>query len=127
MRRKHPNKNNSWRKRRYYQHLKKYNINNRWVFTDPDSGNFMYQTKWTGIARNIMIRNEARPDDKFFKEYFIKRQAIKFTRKNFFFGDRFSRELSVSQDHICPICEQSLYNGEVIQRHHIIPVAKGGK
>lgn len=51
----HPNKNNRWLKKRYFNHLQKYGINNRWVFTDPDTGSFLYQLKWT---RN----NQARDD-----------------------------------------------------------------
>lgn len=43
----HPNKNNKWKKERYFKHLNKYGINNRWVFTDPKSGTFLYQLKWT--------------------------------------------------------------------------------
>ncbi len=50
--------------------FKKYGINNNWVFTDPETGVFMYQLKWTGITRHVMIKNIARPDDREFTEYF---------------------------------------------------------
>jgi RNA-directed DNA polymerase len=43
----HPNKNNKWLKQRYWKHLQKYNIDNKWVFTDPATGIFLYQLKWT--------------------------------------------------------------------------------
>ena len=29
--------------------------------------------------------------------------------------------------HICPICEESLHNGEPVELHHIIPVKDGGR
>lgn len=47
MHRVHPNKSNWWLKQRYYKHLQKYGIDNKWVFTDPQTGIFLYQLKWT--------------------------------------------------------------------------------
>lgn len=34
--------------------------------------------------------------------------------------------LAESQDHTCPVCGDSLYNGETIHRHHILEKSKGG-
>ena len=30
------------------------------------------------------------------------------------------------QEHKCPVCGDSLYNGEEIETHHIVPVKEGG-
>lgn len=37
------------------------------------------------------------------------------------------QKVADSQDHICPVCSDSLYNGEELHKHHIITVKKGGK
>jgi len=29
--------------------------------------------------------------------------------------------------HLCPVCEESLYNGEELHLHHIVPQKDGGK
>ncbi len=47
MHRVHPQKNNGWLKKKYFKHLQKYGIDNKWVFTDPQTGIFLYQLKWT--------------------------------------------------------------------------------
>lgn len=74
-----------------------------------------------------MIKNIALPDDKSFKKYFLKLKEMRYNNSNFFFVNRFSRELAISQNHICPICNEVLYNGEAIEKHHIIPYKDGGK
>lgn len=30
-------------------------------------------------------------------------------------------------EHRCPLCKESLYNGEIVELHHIIPQKSGGK
>jgi RNA-directed DNA polymerase len=82
----HPNKNNHWKKQRYFHKLQKYGINNHWVFTDPETGIFLYQLKWTGIVRHIMIRNNARPDDREDKEYFNDLRNMRSNNTRFFFS-----------------------------------------
>jgi hypothetical protein len=64
-----------------------------------------------------MIRNDARPDDRDFSEYFRILRNQRSDLKSFFFLNTLNRSLSSSQDHICPLCGETLYNGEGI---HII-------
>jgi hypothetical protein len=45
---------------------------------------------------------------------------------NFFFLNKLNRSLATSQSHSCPICMESLYNGESLHKHHIIPFKEGG-
>jgi RNA-directed DNA polymerase len=125
MRRKYGDKNATWMKKRYYRHLKAFGINNRWVFTDPKTGIFLMQLKWTGIQRHIMIKNNACPDDPNKIEYFKTRRGLNIERNINPFSV-LQKSLAISQDHICPLCNTSLYNGEKLHRHHIVAYADGG-
>ena len=73
-----------------------------------------------------MIKNLARPDDKEFREYFSLLRNSRSNNNNFFFTNKLNRSLATSQDHLCPICNQTLYNGEGLHKHHIIPFKEGG-
>lgn len=125
--RRHPQKNKGWLKDKYFNHLQRYGINNKWVFTDQETGNFLYQLKWTGIDRHIFIRNNALPDDPSFKDYFIKLKEQRYSKSNPYFDNRLSRELATSQRFTCPMCDDDLFNGESLQKHHIIYYTDGGK
>lgn len=35
--------------------------------------------------------------------------------------------LAKSQNHTCPICEQTLYGEFPLQHHHIVPISQGGE
>lgn len=54
------------------------------------------------------------------KEYFEKRLSGLVT-------SRFHAAIYKQQKNICPECEESLFNGEAVEMHHIKPQAKGGK
>jgi RNA-directed DNA polymerase len=54
------------------------------------------------------------------KEYFIK-------RKNYLIWAKFRAAVYKKFNQICPICKDSLHNGENVELHHIEPVKQGGK
>lgn len=35
-------------------------------------------------------------------------------------------QIAINQNWKCPICKQSLFNGEKIETYHIVPVKQGG-
>ena len=74
-----------------------------------------------------MIINSACPDDSNFKLYFSQLKQNRFNKNNFFFKNKLARELTISQYHHCPICNDDLYNGESLHKHHIIDFKDGGK
>lgn len=130
MRRKHPNKNTGWMKDRYFRHIKQGLIDNRWVFTDPISSQenpvFMYQFKWLPVEDHVMVQNSRNPDNPDDKSYWIEITEKRANNKKFSTLSKLDMDLSTSQDHICPICSASLYNGEELHRHHLIEFSKGG-
>ena len=49
----------------------------------------------------------------------MRKSAIKLTESY--------RKLANKQKGRCPFCNESLFNGEKLHKHHIIPRSKGGK
>lgn len=71
---------------------------------------------------NIMVPDDRSPIS---LAYWEKRQANKQHKTWSNYESRL--KLAKKQYHICPICEESLYNNEELHVHHIIPKKKGGK
>jgi RNA-directed DNA polymerase len=128
MRRQHPNKSVGWLKKRYFTTLILGPINNNWVFADPLNRKVvMHQFKWYPQYNHVMIRNLAVPDDPNLTEYFEELEITRAELKPPSLFSTFENNLFISQDGICPICENSLSNGESLHKHHIIPKSQEGK
>ena len=131
---KHPRKSWKWRKAKYWGKLNP-DHNGRWIFGDtkPPKWNLLYNEDeihcphllkfaWTKIQRHILVKGRSSPDDPKLKEYWVKRNSkgannlIKSYQK-----------LAKRQNDKCPICGESLFNDEAIQKHHIVPKSKGGE
>nr|AFU83027.1 RT-Mat-En [Chlamydomonas subcaudata] len=125
--RQHPNKNKTWVRENYFTHLIAGPINNKWVFhAKGKSKIYMYQLKWFPIQRHILVQSAACADDPNFTDYWVKLDNIRMNKKLFNYWNHSDDDLSKSQFEICPICLESLFNGEEIHRHHIIEQRKGG-
>ncbi len=124
--RRHPNKNKKWIRKRYFKTIK----GNRWVFscTISDRGKdkelVLYQIAYTPIERHIKVRGDASPDDPSLKEYWEKRHK-NFGKSRFGKGSKLFM-IAENQNWKCPECGEPLFNGEEIETHHIVPVAEGG-
>lgn len=125
--RRHPNKNTKWIRKRYFK-----TINGiKWTFATTTSDRrgqekdlILYPIANTPIERHIKVKGEASPDDPSLKEYWKKRH-LKFGKS---YWERNSRnyKIATNQEWKCPICGEPLFNGEEIDTHHIVPVAQGG-
>jgi RNA-directed DNA polymerase len=125
--RRHPNKNKKWVRKRYFKTFK----GNRWVFactTSDRRGNdkelVLYPIAYTLIERHIKVKGDASPDDPSLKEYWDKRHQ-KLGKARFEKGTKLYT-IADNQDWKCPECGEPLFNGEEIETHHIVPVAEGG-
>jgi RNA-directed DNA polymerase len=126
--RRHPNKNTKWVYRRYFKTIN----GNKWTFATKTSdrrGNekdlILYPIAYTPIERHVKVKGEASPDDPSLREYWEKRHQ-KYGKSHW---ERNSRNYNIAQNQNwkCPICGESLFNGEEIDTHHIVPVAQGGQ
>lgn len=126
--RRHPQKNHHWIAQRYFGKQEGPSKNN-WRFFGLTGNNiklFLIKFSDFKIRRHIMIKNNMVPDDRSQKsiDYWGKRMA----NKQFLtWGSYESRlKLAKKQFHICPICNESLYNEEELHVHHIKPKKLGG-
>jgi RNA-directed DNA polymerase len=126
--RRHPKKAYKWIKDRYVIHYQQNGFNSKWVFRDPVTGIISLKPHWFAEQRNWPPVEGARsPDDASSRDYWALRQQKRFASKNVDLHTNFDRTLAARQEHLCPVCFESLYEGETLHRHYIVPVAKGGK
>jgi RNA-directed DNA polymerase len=125
--RRHPNKNTSWVRKRYFKTIKGV----KWVFACTTSDRrakdkelILYQIASTSIVRHIKVKGDASPDDPSLKEYWEKRHQ-KLGKTRFDKGTKLYT-IAENQNWKCPECGEPLLNGEEIETHHIVPVAEGG-
>jgi RNA-directed DNA polymerase len=125
--RRHPNKNSKWVRKRYFKTIK----GNRWTFActtsdrrGKDKELVLYQIASTPIERHIKVKGNASPDDPSLKEYWDKR-LTKLGKTRFDKGTKLYT-IAKNQEWKCPKCGEPLFNGEEIETHHIVPVAEGG-
>lgn len=125
--RRHPNKNTKWVRRRYFKTIN----GNKWTFatiTSDRQGDSkvlnLYQIAYTPIERHVKVKGDASPDDPSLREYWEKRHQ-KYGKS---YWERNSRNYKIAQNQNwkCPICGEPLFNEEELDTHHIFPVAQGG-
>lgn len=124
---RHPNKPKSWVLRHYFGRVTQDSLVFRTSLIDRNGKPRIaqiYRTRATPATRHIKVQGKASPDDPSLKAYWQYRQ----TRygKSYFARGSFLYQIAQQQHWKCPICGDSLFNGEPIDTHHIVPIAKGG-
>jgi RNA-directed DNA polymerase len=116
----HPNKLRKWRMHRYWG---KFNAkrNDHWVFGDKRSGAYLPKYTWAKIVRHVKVKGRASPDDPTLKAYWADRNKAKAADL-----PPSRQKVARNQDHVCPVCGETLYNDEELQKDHIRPRHKGG-
>ena len=117
----HPTKPWKWLENQYWGRFN-FQRKDNWVFGDKHSGAYLLKFAWFSIQRHVLVKGRASPDDPSLREYWQQREKAK--AKTLVPS---LRKIAQKQAHQCPICGESLYNGELIQRHHIQPRSKSGK
>lgn len=116
----HPRKNKAWRTRRYWG---KFNTqrSDTWVFGDKGTGAYLLKFAWFPIERHILVKGTASPDDPALRDYWDTRARHRAT-------DLIPslQTLARNQHYLCQVCGETLFNGEELERHHVIPRRDGG-
>ncbi len=113
--RRHPKKSWRWQRTRYFGRFDT-TREDRGVFGDTETGQYLTRLGFLGIERHPMVRQGASPDDPALRRYWKDR-----TTKTP--GSRVSKRRTIliqSQMGRCPVCNESLFNGEAIEEHHTI-------
>lgn len=125
--RRHPNKPKKWVKNRYFKRYRGVD----WMFMCQGTGRkgkekseILYDISKTPIVRHIKVKGQASPDDPTLREYWHNR-SIKNGKNHWAKGSKYE-QIAKFQEWKCPICGDSLFNGEEIETHHIVPVKDGG-
>ncbi|OKH52597.1 group II intron reverse transcriptase/maturase [Calothrix sp. HK-06] len=125
--RRHPNKNTKWVRKRYFQTIK----GNKWTFAckiydrrGKEITITLYPIAETTIERHIKVKGNVSPDDPTLKEYWEKRHQKH--GKSYWEKNTKHYLVAQAQNWKCPICGEPLLNGEEIETHHIVPVAQDG-
>ena len=118
----HPAKPWKWIARTYFGRHR-VGRQHKWVFGNPKTGNHLPRLSWTPIRRHVMVRSDASPDDPDLRSYWERREA----KKAELLPTWRQRELAKWQRGQCPICYDSLHNGEELHVHHVVPKSQGGE
>jgi RNA-directed DNA polymerase len=126
--RRHPHKNTTWVRKRYFKTIK----GCKWTFACSISDRreqekilSLYPLGSTPIERHVKVKGEASPDDPSLKEYWQKRHQK--SGQSYWAHNSRNYHIARNQNWKCPICGEPLFNGEEIDTHHIVPVAQGGR
>jgi RNA-directed DNA polymerase len=84
----------------------------------------LYNISSTPIIRHIKVKGQASPDDPSLQEYWQKRH-FQYGKTYWAKGSKYE-QIAKEQNWKCPICGDSLFNGEELETHHIKPVNEGG-
>lgn len=118
---RHPHQTRAWTRRTYWG---PFNLErqDQSVFGDKDTGAYMLKFAWFKIERHIIVQGTASVDDPQLQQYWQNRQ--KRLLKNL---PSFRQQIAQRQNGCCPVCGESLFNGEELHLHHRRPKSQGGK
>jgi RNA-directed DNA polymerase len=125
--RRHPHKSADWRRRKYYSR----NGTHKWCFAamhkdrrGKTTVTYLGRVSDIQIARHVLVEGTNSPMDPTLTDYWAKR-AI---RKAFTVTKMTSqRTIAAKQNWKCRGCGEPLYNGEILDEHHLVAVQSGGR
>jgi RNA-directed DNA polymerase len=119
--RRHPHKPAQWCLNQYFG-IPVQGRDDKGVFGEKATGIFALKLSWVKIVRHIPVKATYSPYDPNLRDYWAKRQG----NARFLWWNQQRRTIANRQEHCCPMCGQSLYNGEELHLHHKQPRKQGG-
>jgi len=117
----HSRKGWRWCRQKYWGALNPKRAD-RWVFGDKGMGAYLLKLSWTPIKRHVLVKGAASPDDPTLRGYWRERERRKLDEDPL--PPRLMG-LARAQRGLCSHCGESLFNGEALQRHHLLPKGEG--
>lgn len=114
--RRHRNKSKKWVVARYFGEGGGY----RWVFRDKGTDTVLRKFSQTKVVRHVLVRGRSSPDDATLATYWDKRRKAQPSGLSI----KHQRLASV-RDWKCPVCGETLENGEPLCTYHVTPPATG--
>jgi RNA-directed DNA polymerase len=90
---------------------------------DKGTGSYLLKLSWTPIRRHVLVKGSASPDDPDLRGYWTERERRKLDEG--LLPPRLMG-LARAQRGRCSHCGASLFNGEALHRHHLLPKGEGG-
>ena len=125
--RRHLKRRLKWVKNKYFRRIKGV----EWTFcceTKDKNGKkslvSLYDISKTPIVRHVKVKGTTSPFDAEQADYWENRKTQQ-GKKKWVKGSKYET-IAKQQNWKCPNCGQSLFNGENIETHHIVPVKNGG-
>ena len=119
----HSRKGWRWCRSKYWGRLNPERAD-RWVFGDKSTGAYLLKLSWTPIKRHVLVKGSASPDDPSLQGYWIERERRKIDN-DLLLPPRLMG-LARAQRGLCNHCGKTLFNGEALHRHHLLPKSEGG-
>lgn len=122
----HPRKSKSWTRNKYWGRLNLARPNDKWVFGDKTTGIILLKFTGFNIQRHTLVKGKSSPDDPSLREYWDKRN----TKTNANEAEKYNKKkqgIAKKQQYRCPECGDTIFNGEPLHLHHIVPRCDGGK
>jgi RNA-directed DNA polymerase len=118
----HPRKGWRWCRSKYWGQLNPERAD-RWVFGDKGTGAYLLKLSWTPIRRHLLVKGASSADDPELQGYWMERERRKLDE-----GLLPPRLIGLAraQRGLCSHCGASLFNGEALNRHHLLPKREGG-
>lgn len=118
---KHRRRSKSWLYKKYFTKVKE----NKWIFVGKKGEEelLLFQISYVPIKYHLPCKDMNAYDPNSV-EYFYKRNVSH--SKNALFSGKTKGALAKLQKGYCPVCCESLFNGEELEVHHILPRRKGG-
>ena len=127
---RHPKKNTDWSVKNYFKFHVDGNIRSSWTFHCNQTGLVCQKLHWNASIRNWpQVVGSMSPDDRNAKDYWETRRSRIFASRCVHLGSTQDRALMKSQEFLCPVCEQPLFDEHGprgLHRHHVVPRAHGG-
>lgn len=135
IKRRHPGKMKHWLKNKYFTSLNIARVKEKHVFysknnkaTDRYDETYLFRFHWFRIKDYYMAKMDRLPDNKKDIEYYKDLEYERNARRPFNVFFKLDKDLAESQNYICPICNEMLFNEEEDTHiHHINPKCYGGK